>query len=107
MLYITLLSTGFLKAAKRRNRLVYAWTVNETKTMDWCIRHELDGVISDDPKKFLAVCKNFNDEKVPGWSFMLVFRLLRIALLVRIFGWLLAWKHGFSLSSEYVSEKIE
>jgi len=32
--------------------------------MKWSIRKQVDGVITDDPKKYLEVCKNYRDEKV-------------------------------------------
>ena len=41
-----------------------AWTVNAEERMEWCIRRELDGVITDDPAVFLDVCRRHNvDEK--------------------------------------------
>lgn len=57
----------FLRDARAAKRLVYAWTVNEWDRMEWCIRRQLDGVITDDPAKFLRVCEEFEDDKKAGW----------------------------------------
>ncbi|KAK5020349.1 hypothetical protein LTR16_012610, partial [Cryomyces antarcticus] len=48
---------SFIKKCKRQGREVLAWTVNDEKKMRWCVKRELDGVITDDPKKFLEVCE--------------------------------------------------
>jgi len=37
------------------SRFVLAWTVNQDQWMRWCIEQELDGVITDDPKRFCEV----------------------------------------------------
>ena len=53
----------FLRDAREKHRReVYAWTVNDRDKMEWCIRRKLDGVITDDPKLFLQVCDEFDDE---------------------------------------------
>jgi len=47
----------FMKAARKAGRVLLVWTVNDEEWMEWSIRKEVDGVITDDPKKFLEVCK--------------------------------------------------
>lgn len=47
----------FLKAARKAERNVYTWTVNEEEWMEWSIRKGVDGVITDDPELFLEVCR--------------------------------------------------
>lgn len=54
----------FIKDAQTQGRPVFAWTVNVEPKMEWCIRRNLDGVITDDPKLFLEVCKR-HDESAP------------------------------------------
>jgi phosphatidylglycerol phospholipase C len=60
----------FLRKAKRHARAVFVWTVNEESWMEWSIRKELDGVITDDPKLFLEVCDRWKEDncvnKSPG-----------------------------------------
>ncbi|KAI0134548.1 PLC-like phosphodiesterase [Xylariales sp. AK1849] len=52
----------FLKAARQKGRLVFAWTVNDEGWMEWSIRKGLDGVITDDPKLFLEVCDRWSED---------------------------------------------
>lgn len=69
----------FLRKAQRANRPVLAWTVNDERWMEWCIRRNaagahsgvekdaktslIDGVITDDPKLFREVCERWEDEQ--------------------------------------------
>ncbi|KAK4546779.1 hypothetical protein LTR36_001511 [Oleoguttula mirabilis] len=67
MLFPTLVAPGgkrFMREAREHGRQVLAWTVNKEDRMEWCIRRELDGVLTDDPKHFLEVCEKF-DEQTP------------------------------------------
>ena len=54
-------------AREKHGRPVYAWTVNERDKMEWCIRRKLDGVITDDPAKFLQVCEEFDEAAKKPW----------------------------------------
>jgi phosphatidylglycerol phospholipase C len=46
----------FLKAIKKAQKQLFVWTVNEDKWMEWSIRKQVDGVVTDDPQLFLDVC---------------------------------------------------
>ncbi|KAB5554542.1 PLC-like phosphodiesterase [Coniochaeta sp. 2T2.1] len=62
MLLLTLLGSSggrFIEEARRKGRNLFVWTVNKEGWMHWCIRKGVDGVITDDPKKFLAVCEEW------------------------------------------------
>jgi len=63
----------FLKDAREKyHRKVIAWTVNDVDRMEWCIRRQLNGVITDDPSKFLEVCQRFDErEPEPAMAFTL------------------------------------
>ncbi|KAI4749115.1 PLC-like phosphodiesterase [Aureobasidium sp. EXF-12298] len=79
----------FLASARKAQKPVLAWTVNETRKMKWCIRRQLDGVITDDPKHFLDVCRNYDArEKEQGLSFKTWVDVIRIWVLATIFGFL-------------------
>jgi len=52
----------FLRDARAAGRPVYVWTVNSTPMMRWCISKAVDGVITDDPKKFLELCDDYDYE---------------------------------------------
>src|SRR5438045_561173 len=43
----------FMQEVKKADRSLFLWTVNDEQTMKWCIAKEVDGVITDDPKKYL------------------------------------------------------
>jgi Glycerophosphoryl diester phosphodiesterase family len=104
-----LLGPSFIRKAKRFNRAVFAWTVNETKEMQWCISHELDGVISDDPKKFLDTCDAYEEQPVTvRWSFREWFALLRFQLLIGAYFFLFRWRVGSGIDKQYLrNSKVE
>jgi hypothetical protein len=67
MLLVGPRGNAFLQEVKKKkaDRSILLWTVNEESWMKWSIRQEVDGVITDDPKKYLEVCKSYNkDEKL-------------------------------------------
>ena len=91
--------------AKSNQRRVYSWTVNDEKNMDWCIRKGLDGVITDDPRKYLDVCDKFAEELIPAWPPMLVLNFIRINIFAFIFGILFWQRYGFGLDKRYTVDK--
>jgi len=52
----------FVRQAQARGRRVLVWTVNREEWMEWSIRRRVDGVITDDPKLFLDVCRRWDGE---------------------------------------------
>ncbi|KAI1081257.1 PLC-like phosphodiesterase [Whalleya microplaca] len=58
----------FIRHMKRLGHPIHTWTVNDEAWMEWCIRKELDGVITDDPKLFLEVCERVGKEEAEGGS---------------------------------------
>ncbi|KAK3988314.1 glycerophosphoryl diester phosphodiesterase [Cladorrhinum sp. PSN332] len=50
----------FIKAIRKAERRLYVWTVNEEAWMEWSIKKGVDGVITDDPKKFREVCDRYS-----------------------------------------------
>lgn len=77
------------EAQKKHHKPVYAWVVNE-ETMTWCIRRGLDGVLCDDPQKFLRVCREFDDTVEEPW-FVLGLRTYWTALVDVVCMALRAW----------------
>ncbi|KAK0643052.1 PLC-like phosphodiesterase [Cercophora newfieldiana] len=51
----------FIKSVRKSGRSLFLWTVNDEEWMEWSIRKESDGVITDDPKLFLEVCKRYTE----------------------------------------------
>jgi glycerophosphoryl diester phosphodiesterase len=103
---------SFIRKAKHLNREIFAWTVNDGNRMRWCIRKELDGVITDDPKKFLEVCKDYEEvppekdvkskEKYKAGDWM---HILRIQVLVAVFVVLFRFKYGWTVEKKYINVK--
>ncbi|XDG04245.1 hypothetical protein ABKA04_003860 [Annulohypoxylon sp. FPYF3050] len=67
----------FIRDMKKAGHPIYTWTVNEESWMEWSIRKELDGVITDDPKLFLEVCNRVAGKEAEGRPRKLVTRSLR------------------------------
>lgn len=94
-LILPLLGARFIRDAKAKGRSLFVWTVNEQDMMRWCIDKELDGVITDDPKRFLEVCDEWEQGKRKiniswGQAMMIAW----INLMVVIFGAMFWWKYG-------------
>lgn len=53
----------FIKEVKDAGRQLFIWTVNDSNMMKWGIQKEVDGVITDDPRKFKEICDNWDDSE--------------------------------------------
>lgn len=89
---------AFRRKARRLRRPVFAWTVNKERAMRWCVEKGVDGCVTDDPVRFLEVCRRWDGGdggggeeteegrwRWEGWSFAEVADLVR----VQVFVWLL------------------
>ncbi|KAL8864578.1 MAG: hypothetical protein Q9198_009775 [Flavoplaca austrocitrina] len=66
ILEISLFGPGgsrFVRDAKAAGRPLFVWTVNDDDHMRWSIKQGVDGVITDDPKRFLEVCDEWEHGK--------------------------------------------
>ncbi|ETS82247.1 hypothetical protein PFICI_07249 [Pestalotiopsis fici W106-1] len=103
----------FLLKARRHGRAVFVWTVNTVGWMEWDIRHELDGVVTDDPKLYLEVCDRWKDQpngqssgpverkkveqrakRYALWTPRMIFEMSLLTLLVVIFLIFLRLRYG-------------
>ena len=86
--------THFIRDVKAKGRPLYMWTVNEQDMMRWCIKRDIDGVITDDPKRFLEVCdeweRGMTDIKISWRQWMMI---AWINFMVFIFGTIFWWKY--------------
>lgn len=62
--------------------------------MQWDIRHGIDGVVTDDPKLFLEVRKNWHEGTREGLGWWIWLDVLRANLFVMIFAVFLRITHG-------------
>jgi phosphatidylglycerol phospholipase C len=77
----------FLRDVQAAGRSVFLWTVNDEERMRWCVMKEVDGVITDDPLKFLDISKHYNGERcrLPASSYGTA---IWINILATIFGFM-------------------
>ncbi len=84
-----------MKDAREKGRPVYTWTVNNEDKMRWTIREGLDGVCTDNPKRFLEICDDWEqghreihlstkDWLMTIWTQLMIF----------LFGAIFWWKYG-------------
>ena len=86
----------FLRDAHAADRAVFVWTVNDASTMRWSIRRGVDGVLTDDPEKFLDLCRDFRADVVLEEDrlslrqclFIVAFNILAI-----VFSLMFRWRH--------------
>lgn len=78
-------------------RDIFTWTVNDRNWMQWSIKKKVDGVITDDPKLFLEVCKEMEEEGEKGEGMRVGVResvvLLALNVLSLIFTLLFLWRY--------------
>jgi hypothetical protein len=105
------IGAAFLSKTKIVDRPVYAWTVNEEKRMRWAIDRQLDGICTDDPKKFLEVCEQWKKEegrKSVKFSVREWLGILQMQLMVLVFGTYMRWKMGMKwvpVGKEYIVDE--
>ncbi|RDW62681.1 hypothetical protein BP5796_10983 [Coleophoma crateriformis] len=96
----------FLQEVKAENRPIFVWTVNEPVWMKWSIKHEVDGVITDDPKKYLEVCDEYNGGKL-NIPFRLCWMAFWINVLAAIGTVLAKAKLGTKVDVEMVKKRLQ
>ncbi|KAJ5769761.1 uncharacterized protein N7511_001812 [Penicillium nucicola] len=112
------LGRGFLEEAQAARRRVYVWTVNAPNLMRWCIRHKIDGVISDEPGRFRQVCAEWEKEQSGGLGLpdpkldRITLRqrveMYAVTVYVVVFGWLVKRKYFPPLEQVHFEEnKLE
>lgn len=77
--------------------------------MRWSISKEVDGVITDDPKKYLEVCDDYDsaESKFVGFSFIDWMSIIWLNLLAMLFSWLFRCRYGFRVDQTKVREGYE
>lgn len=90
------LGRGFLDEARAAGKKVFVWTVNSERAMQWCIRKNVDGVVTDHPDLCRELIKKESPATTPGSDMQITFSekmtILKISLLVAMFGWIFSLK---------------
>lgn len=100
--------SSFLRDAKAAKRAVFLWTVNDEENMLWSIRKGVDGVITDDPKKYLEVCKNYDELKkkpVEKRTWQQLWTLIKFSILAVVFGLVFRIRYGFGVDMGKLKKK--
>lgn len=86
------LGRGFLEDARKAGKKVFVWTVNSESAMRWCIRKDVDGVVTDYPELCRQLVKTEGPTTTPGSDMNITLsdkmEILKISLLVLLFGWI-------------------
>lgn len=99
----------FMADTRAAERSMLVWTVNEEQWMRWCINKEVDGVITDDPKKYLEVCEEYDsaDRKEVAFGLKDWMMIIWFNLLAMLFSWLFRYRYGFTIDKKKVREGYE
>ena len=92
---------------KKADRSILLWTVNEESWMKWSIRQGVDGVITDDPKKYLEACETYSSAEKLRHSQASWKAILRQNLRALMFGLAFRIKHGFWVDTEKVRKTLK
>lgn len=92
------LQPKFVQKAHAADRPVFAWTVNDDEWMRWCIQQGLDGVITDNPKRFREVKEEWQHGRTKvNLSSRVYGQMIWLWAMMTIFGGILrykTWKRG-------------
>jgi phosphatidylglycerol phospholipase C len=95
-------SSAFSRSLREAKRSIFFWTVNDERWMKWSILKEVDGVITDDPKKFLKVCDGSDGEEIhlpfKAWRFVIWLNIK--CVFYSIIYW---YRYGFKIDYAKVS----
>lgn len=102
------IGSSFLRRAKKLNRPVFVWTVDKESLMRWSIRKEVDGVITDDPKKFLDVCDKWKrGDRGARVDWIELLDAVRLNIYVLFFIVMFWWKFGEAVDRRWTRRAIE
>jgi hypothetical protein len=101
------IGSAFIRKAKSLNRPIYAWTVNDEKKMKWCIKNGVQGIVTDDPEKSVAVCKAWNEaDPSPSFGWREWFAIIRFQILTSLFYWVFRWRFGSGIDSSFLKRRL-
>ena len=98
---------AFLKDVKKAKRPIFLWTVNDEVWMKWSIRKEVDGVITDDPKKYLEVCKETHNDETLHLPLQEWGSLVYMNILAAFFSLLFRYRYGFRIDVGKLRKNLE
>ncbi|KAL8805147.1 MAG: hypothetical protein Q9182_002129 [Xanthomendoza sp. 2 TL-2023] len=98
MLELALFGLGgphFVRDVKAAGRPLFLWTVNQDDHMRWSIKNGADGVITDDPKRYLEVCGEWEHGKREiHFTWRQWFQIIWINFMIISFACVFWWRFG-------------
>lgn len=86
---------SFVWDLQARRHPVYAWTVNDAKNMDWCIRRGVDGIFTDDVPRLQEMCATFDEKKMEGrWPAKILLQYAVLCVWVFLFDIIVFERYG-------------
>ena len=62
--------------------------------MDWCIRRELDGILTDNVPQALEMCETYKEKRRYRWSAKMVFGFTVLNFWIYLFGVVFRQRYG-------------
>ena len=95
----------FIRDARKAHRVLFVWTVNDVDMMKWSISKGVDGVITDNPKKFRKVLDDYDETKHVSISLLRWLDILRVNIFVGVISILFWWKRVFKENRSKIALK--
>ncbi|KAI9714786.1 MAG: hypothetical protein M1820_000075 [Bogoriella megaspora] len=96
---------SFTKKATAHGRQIYAWTVNDEKNIDWCIRRGVDGIVTDDAVKVIRMCEKFDENVKYRWTVSMLVGLIYFNFYAFLFGLIISSRYGLTVIRQSESKK--
>ncbi|KAL8967550.1 MAG: hypothetical protein Q9183_002866 [Haloplaca sp. 2 TL-2023] len=85
----------FIRDVQAAGRPIYHWTVTQDSFMRWSIKHGADGVITDNPKRFLEVCDEWeHGKKDVHFDRKQWFFVIWLNSMIMVFRCIFFWRYG-------------
>ncbi|KAL3427124.1 glycerophosphoryl diester phosphodiesterase [Phlyctema vagabunda] len=97
---------SFMRKVQKAQRPLFVWTVNQAEWMKWSIKNEVDGVITDDPKKYLEICKEYDGGELHV-SIGLWWAAVWINILTIVGGVLFRARFGSNADIEVIRKRLQ
>ena len=95
-----------MRDIRKEGRELFVWTVNKEEWMRWAIREQVDGVITDDPKRFREVRGEWDGGEMGRVSWREGGALVWWNIVVFFFSLLFRCRYGFTIDQRKIKVEI-
>ncbi|KAI9658281.1 MAG: hypothetical protein M1821_002414, partial [Bathelium mastoideum] len=96
---------SFIQKAKAHRRQIYSWTVSDDKNIDWCIRQEVDGIVTDEVERALQMCDKHDGSAKYSWSMKTLLGYLYFNFYLYLFGLILSRRYSSCIDTTSEAKK--